>query len=128
MPRTRRLHRCRRLYAPSLKSVSNLWEEYTGTLRQRNRDNPHWLGKGTQNRANRNFYHRKCVWYRAIAFQYEHNGSDIDTALQTVQAQADPFFEKGGGGWEAAEQALRRLMPAEETEAARLTGIYESII
>ena len=33
----------------------------------------------------------------------------------------------GGGGWDAAETALRRLTPAEDTEATRLTKVYESI-
>jgi len=109
------------------KSVRKLWDEYTGTLRQRNRDNSQWFGKGPQNRANRNFYHRKCVWYRELARQYELNGSDIAVALSTVQAFADPYFCSGGGGWEAAEKALRQLTPADGTEAGRLTAVYESI-
>jgi len=109
------------------KSVRKLWDEYTGTLRQRNRDNAHWFGKGPQNRASRNFYHRKCVWYREIARQYELNGSDVDAALNTVQAFADPYFRSGGGGWEAAERVLRQLTPADGTEAGRLTAVHESI-
>ena len=109
------------------QAIRNLWAEYTGTLRQRNRQNASWLGQGPVNKRNRNYYYRKCVWYREIARQYELNGSDIDLALNAVQAFADAFFLSGGGGWDAAETALRRLTPAEDTEAARLTGVYESI-
>ena len=109
------------------KSVRKLWEEYTGTLRKRNRDNAHWFGKGPQNRASRNFYHRKCVWYREIARAFEANGSNIDAALMAVQAFADPYFRSGGGGWEAAEKVLRLGTPADGTEAGRLTAVYESI-
>jgi len=98
-----------------------------GTLRQRNRDNAHWFGKGQPNRANRNFYHRKTVWYREIARQYELNGGDIEAALNAVQAFADPYFRSGGGGWEAAEAALRVRTPADGSEATRLTGLYGSM-
>ena len=108
------------------KSVHKLWDEYTGTLRQRNRDNAHWFGKGPENRANRNFYHRKCVWYREVARQYELQGS-VEAALAAVQAFADTYFRGGGGGWKAAELTLRETTPAEGTEATRLTGVYESI-
>ena len=109
------------------QAIRNLWAEYTGTLRQRNRQNASWLGQGPVNKRNRNYYYRKAVWYREIARQYELNGSNIDSALNAVQAFADAFFLSGGGGWDAAETALRRLTPAEDTEAARLTGVYESI-
>ena len=109
------------------KSVRKLWAEYTGTLRQRSRDNAHWFGKGQPNRANRNFYHRKTVWYREIARQYELNGGDIEAALNAVQAFADPYFRSGGGGWEAAEAALRVRTPADGSEATRLTGLYGSM-
>ena len=85
------------------------------------------MGQGPVNKRNRNYYYRKCVWYREIARQYELNGSDIEATLNAVQAFADAFFLSGGGGWDAAETALRRLMPAEDTEAARLTRVYESI-
>lgn len=70
---------------------------------------------------------RRCVWYREIARQFELNDSDVDAALSTVQAFADPYFRSGGGGWEASEKALRRLTPADGTEAGRLTGVYENI-
>ena len=105
------------------KSIRKLWEEYTTTLRQRNLANPHWYGKGPQNRANRNFYYRKCVFYREIARQYELNGNDIDAALTAVQVFVDPYLQSGGGGWEAAEWALRKLTPADGTDAARLTEV-----
>jgi len=107
------------------KSVHKLWDEYRGTLRQRNCHNAHWLGKGPHNRANRNFYGRKTVWYREIARQYELNGSDIDTALNTVQAFANHYFRSKGGGWEAAEKVLRQRTPADSTQAERLTTVYE---
>ena len=109
------------------KNVRRLWEEYTTTLRQRNIANPHWLGKGKENRPNRNFYYRKCVFYREIARQYELNGSDIEAALTAVQAFLDPYLQSGGGGWEGAEWALRKLTPADGTDAARLTTVYESL-
>ena len=106
------------------KSVRKLWEEYTSTLRQRNLANPHWYGKGPQNRANRNFYYRKCVFYREIARQHELNGNNIEVALTAVQAFVDPYLQSGGGGWEAAEWALRKLIPADGRDAARLTEVY----
>ena len=109
------------------KSVRKLWEEYTSTLRQRNLANPKWFGTGEKNRPNRHFYHRKCVFYREIARQYELNGSDIEAALTAVQAFLDPYFQSGGGGWEAAEWELRRLTPADGTDAVRLTEVYESL-
>ena len=109
------------------KSIRKLWAEYTGTLRQRNRENASWFGDGPINKRNRNYYYRKCVWYREIARQHELNGSDIEAALNAVQAFADPYFCTGGGGWDAAETALRKRTPADDTEAARLTGLYERI-
>lgn len=109
------------------KSVRKLWEEYTGTLRQRNRENAWWFGQGPINKKNRDYYHRKCVWYREIGREYELNGSNIDAALTAVQAFADPYFRSGGGGWEAAEKALRQRTPADGTEAERLKAVYEII-
>ena len=109
------------------KSVRKLWEEYMSTLRQRNLSDACWFGKGRQNRANRNFYYRKCVWYREIARQYELKGNHVETALAAVQAFAGPFFRSGGGGWDAAEAALRKITPSEGTESERLTAVYESM-
>ena len=60
--------------------------------------------------ANRNFYHRKCVWYRNIAREYERNSNDIELALTEVQSFADYYFISGNGGWNAAEAALRPLV------------------
>ena len=47
---------------------------------------------------------------------------DIEAALNAVQAFADAFFLSGGGGWEAAETALRRLTPAGGHGGARGWG------
>ena len=58
---------------------------------------------------------------------YELNGNDIDAALTAVQAFVDPYLQCGGGGWEAAEWALRKLIPADGTDAARLTLMCESL-
>jgi len=109
------------------KSVRKLWAEYTDILRPRSRDNAHWFGKGPQNRANRNYYHRKCVFYREIARQYELNAHSVEAALTAVQAFVDPYFEKSGGGWKAAELRLREITPAEGTEASRLDSVYEAL-
>jgi hypothetical protein len=104
------------------KSIRKLWAEYTGTLRQRNRENASWFGDGPINKRNRNYYYRKCVWYREIARQHELNGSDIEAALNAVQAFADPYFCTGGGGWDAAETALRKLTPAPQRRTLRRRG------
>jgi hypothetical protein len=71
--------------------------------------------------------HRKCVFYREIARQYELNARSIEAALTAVQAFVDPYFERSGGGWKAAESKLRELMPAEGTEASRLDAVSEAI-
>ena len=78
-------------------------------LRQRNRDNAWWFGQGPKNKKNRDYYHRKCVWYRAIAREYELNDCSIEAALSAVQEFADPYFRNGGGGWNGAEEQLRHL-------------------
>ena len=109
------------------KSVSKLWDEYTGTLRQRNSNNQWWFGKGTENKASRTYYHRKCVWYREIARQYELNNCEIGAALHEVQTFADPYFKQGGGGWEKAEAKLREITPSESTESSRLKALYEKL-
>ena len=105
------------------KSVRKLWAEYTDTLRLRSQTNPHWFGKGPQNRANRNYFHRKCVFYREIAREYELNASCIEAALTVVQAFVDPYLEPGRGGWKAAELKLRERTPAEGVEASRLDAV-----
>ena len=120
-------HRCHADFSSFGKSVRKLWAEYTEILRPRSRDNAHWFGKGPQNRANRNYYHRKCVFYREIARQYEANASNVEAALTAVQAFVDPYFEKSGGGWKAAELRLREITPAEGTDASRLDSVYEAL-
>jgi len=109
------------------RSVSKLWAEYTDTLRPRSQTNAHWFGQGPQNRANRNYYHRKCVFYRAVAREYELNASIIEAALTAVQAFVDPYFEKSGGGWKAAELKLREITPHDGTEASRLDALCEAL-
>ena len=43
------------------KSIRKLWAEYTGTLRQRNRENAWWFGEGPINKRNRNYYYLRPV-------------------------------------------------------------------
>ena len=109
------------------KSISKLWAEYTDILRLRSQTDAHWFGEGVQNRANRNYYHRKCVFYREIARQYELNASNIEVALTAVQAFVGPYFGKSGGGWKAAELKLREITPAEGWEASRLDEMCKAL-
>ena len=107
-------------------SVHRLWEEYK-ILWRRERENSKWFGKGPINRSNRNYYHRKCVWYREIMRQIELHHWNVELALTCVQNFADPFFIDGGGGWELAEEKLRQITPSTSEEAARLNGKLQTI-
>ena len=55
------------------------------------------------------------------------NNNDLEASLSATQAFLDKFLNKGDGGWEAAEWALRKLTPADSTEGQRLTTLYESL-
>jgi len=107
-------------------SVYRLWEEYK-ILWQRERENSKWFGEGPINRSNRNYYYRKCVWYREIMRQIELHHWDVESALTCVQNFADPFFLDSGGGWERAEKKLREITPSTSDEAARLNGKLQTI-
>lgn len=111
----------------ALGSIEGLWTEYArpGGLRQQERTNPKWKGKGPDNKRSRQLWTDKMFFYREVAHQARELGN-LQAALVTVQQRLNLHKKKGQGGWQKLLGELEREQPKGQVRDS-LTALLKSM-
>ena len=95
----------------ALGSIEALWTEYTDLLRQREKNNSEWKGKGEKGKRSRQLYTDKLFFYREIARLVEEDGRSVQQAIAAVQQRLNDHKKGRQGGWQRLLDELQKEQP-----------------